>query len=94
MRYIVALYEIDRAYGGPEEGGWWFDTGTLCRLLALAPTEARAVRLAARTNRLLDRLQTDKRCVDSLLYSGGRHRAIVFEGTAPAAFPEVPPHYA
>lgn len=22
MRYIVALYEIDRAYGGPEEAGW------------------------------------------------------------------------
>lgn len=23
-RYVNA-YEIDRAYGGPEEGGWWFD---------------------------------------------------------------------
>jgi hypothetical protein len=25
----VALYEIDREYGGPEEGGWWYDVGTL-----------------------------------------------------------------
>lgn len=25
--YSVAVYLIDRAYGGPEEGGWWFDTG-------------------------------------------------------------------
>jgi len=25
----VALYENDREYGGPEEGGWWYDVGTL-----------------------------------------------------------------
>lgn len=23
----VALYETNRAYGGPEEGGWWYDVG-------------------------------------------------------------------
>src|SRR4051794_29723324 len=23
----VNVYEVDRAYGGAEEGGWWFDTG-------------------------------------------------------------------
>jgi hypothetical protein len=23
----VNIYEVDRAYGGPEEGGWYFDTG-------------------------------------------------------------------
>ena len=48
MRYIIALYEIDRAYGGSEEGGWHFDTGTLDRILALAPTEDRALALAER----------------------------------------------
>ena len=25
----VNAYDHNRAYGGPEEGGWWFDTGTL-----------------------------------------------------------------
>jgi len=25
----VNLYEVDRSYGGPEEGGWYYDTGTL-----------------------------------------------------------------
>jgi hypothetical protein len=24
----VSVYEIDRGYGGPEEGGWWYDCGT------------------------------------------------------------------
>ncbi|MFD2502637.1 hypothetical protein ACFSTI_32505 [Rhizorhabdus histidinilytica] len=87
MRYIIALYEIDRAYGGAEEGGWWYDTGELARLLALAPTEARAIQLADRANRLLERLQRHRRRVDSVLYDGGRYTAIVFEWTAPRPFP-------
>lgn len=94
MRYIIALYEIDRAYGGPEEGDWFFDSGELVRLLALAPTEARALHLAERANRLLARLQRHRRPVSSVAYEGGRHTAIVYEWTAPAVFPEVRPQYA
>jgi hypothetical protein len=25
--FYVNKYEIGRAYGGPEEGGWWYDYG-------------------------------------------------------------------
>lgn len=25
--FSVAIYEVSRAYGGPEEGGWYFDSG-------------------------------------------------------------------
>lgn len=25
--YFVTVYDFGRGYGGPEEGGWWFDTG-------------------------------------------------------------------
>ena len=28
--YWVAAYHQDRAYGGPAEGGWYYDTGSLC----------------------------------------------------------------
>jgi len=24
-RFVVAIHEIDRCYGGPEEGGWYYD---------------------------------------------------------------------
>lgn len=24
----IALYSLDRVYGGPEEGGWYYDAGT------------------------------------------------------------------
>lgn len=89
MRYIVALYEIDRAFGGPEEGGWWYDTGSLRRMLALVATEDAALAIASRANLLLARLQREKRSVESVAYDGGRHRAIVFEGLAPQSFPEL-----
>ena len=27
--WAVAVYDVDQAYGGPEEGGWWYDIGHL-----------------------------------------------------------------
>ena len=30
IRYAyVNVYEVECCYGGPEEGGWWYDAGTL-----------------------------------------------------------------
>jgi len=31
MLYVNA-YRVSRAYGGPEEGGWWYDVGEPHRL--------------------------------------------------------------
>lgn len=27
MFYVVSLFLLNRAYGGPEEGGWWYTIG-------------------------------------------------------------------
>ena len=27
MKKYVNAYAVTREYGGPEEGGWWYDTG-------------------------------------------------------------------
>lgn len=27
--FYVNVYELRRCYGGPEEGGWWYDEGSL-----------------------------------------------------------------
>ena len=29
MNWYVNIYKVDRAYGGPEEGGWYYDVGEL-----------------------------------------------------------------
>jgi hypothetical protein len=93
MRYVVALYEVDRAYGGPEEGGWWYDTGMIAMTLRVCASEATAIALARRVNRLLDQIQRSRRTIESVLYTGGRYRACLFERIAPEFFPAERPTY-
>lgn len=91
--YVLGFYEVDREYGGPEEGGWWFDSGRLVRGFRMVRQPARAFVLAARANRLLARLQRGRRPVSSVLYDGGRIECKVFEDMLPAEYPLVRPHY-
>ena len=39
MKYVLAFYEIDIDLGGPEDGGWYYDTGTLARLYRIYANE-------------------------------------------------------
>lgn len=91
--YVLAFYEIDKAYGGPEEGGWWYDTGRLVRIARTFKSEERAYRAARRANSLLDRLQWKLRPVSSVAYDGGRFSASVYKDVAPNHYPEHRPHY-
>ena len=93
MAYVIAIYEADRQFGGPEEGGWWYESGTLCRIVATEVNEERAYDTCYRVQRILNCLQRNKRSISSVAYRGGRHVAQVFRHTAPQAYPEVRPHY-
>lgn len=93
MSFAVAFYEIGLAYGGPEEGGWWYETGEIVRLISITRTEGAAFAIAARANRLLDRIQRHLRTVHSVPYDGGRYRALAFAGLPPANFPVERPTY-
>jgi hypothetical protein len=91
--YVVAFYEIDRKYGGPEEGGWWYDTGDLVRVFHVCKNKSEAYAKAGRANDLLRVLQWNHPSVSSVLYNGGRYEAQVFEDMAPERFPERTPYY-
>jgi hypothetical protein len=98
--YVVAVYAMDRCYGGPEEGGWWYDAGTLVRVLRVVKGLERASEIAGRVNRLLKhRRRTLGRAhygnvdINSVCYQGGHLRACVYERTAPESFPESRPFY-
>lgn len=93
MTYIVAIYEIDMAYGGPEDGGWWYNTGNLRSIVRSAPTKAKARAIARRCNAWLATIQKNARSVSSVLYSGGRYSAMVYKDIAPAYFPTERPYY-
>lgn len=53
--YYVNLYEIDQAYGGAEEGGWWFTCGEFIRSHSFMFTD----RIEARTRMELLNARTD-----------------------------------
>ncbi len=93
MRSILAFYEVDRTYGGLEEGGWFYDSGTFVRAIGIHLTDESAVRAMRRANRLLDRLQRRLPKVDSCIYAGGRYRAYSFTGLPLERFPVDRPLY-
>jgi hypothetical protein len=96
--FVVAIYEMDRAFGGPEEGGWWYDCGTLERVIAACRHEETADRIATRANSLLANQRKrgnggGRADISSVIYEGGHFEAMVFANTAPEHFPQQIPHY-
>lgn len=39
MPVYLNTYEVHQAYGGPEEGGWWYDCGTPVQSVLLSLNE-------------------------------------------------------
>ncbi|MEB8515134.1 hypothetical protein [Acidithiobacillus ferriphilus] len=97
MSYTVAIYLVDLAYGGPEEGGWYYECGEP------APEFAAKTRGFARENdahryckklngsAFLDDLNKGRPSICSVL-SRGLYSAVVREGN-PAPYPAIKPHY-
>lgn len=100
-RFVVAIHELDRIYGGPEEGGWWFDCGVPARERELAKycrvfrSEAKAKRYARRLREgVIARLNDQApKSLGSLTYDGGIFGAFVQKGEQPRHWPRFRPRY-
>ena len=92
--YIVAIYERGQEYGGPEEGGWWYSTGSLKRVSKVCSDRESALNYAWRMNVRFDRMAKGpgKQCW-SAAYSGGHYTAQVFVNKAPGYWPRFRPEY-
>lgn len=87
--WYVNVYEEDRGYGGPEEGGWWYDIREPVHSERF-DTKAEA---EAYKERITDEYPEEgDRPVSSVLYSGGAH-SILIENRPPVNQPETTPHY-
>lgn len=101
--WTVAIYLIDRYYGGPEEGGWFYTGGDRidheldgvskqCLLMVFTEEEA-ANKACTDLNVALDKtINVGRRDIGSML-SQGRYTAEVYNGHPPKHFPETRPHY-
>jgi hypothetical protein len=95
--YTVAVYLVDRAFGGHEEGGWWYDTGQLAKICRVFKREETAYVYSRRLN---DKLKSrtygpnvSRREPGSVL-SDGEYWAQVRKGDdIPKYYPDRRPHY-
>lgn len=96
----VSVYLCDRAFGGHEEGGWWFDYGEPCTgeaelaaKLMVFTHQRDAYEYRDQLQKYLDeQWNAGRRPIESVL-SEGIYRAVVDIGRHPAPYPTHTPHY-
>ena len=86
--WYVTVYEVDRAYGGSEEGGWWYDTGTV--VTNIHCKDERDAEIQATKMR---EIYKDTGESSSVIYSGGDYR-VVIDNVPGQNYPQYNPHYA
>lgn len=89
--YYVNEYLCNREYGGPEEGGWWYDTGEFLECHGVFKHESEAYDHMDSLNRYLDDRQKDledEECVNCTGFP-----RIFVEPHEGKDYPEHAPHY-
>jgi hypothetical protein len=85
----VNVYLVNRCYGGPEEGGWWFEEGELIDTFCL-PSEEECLKL--KQELLAGEYSNEGRAPLSSTQCTGVYWIRV-EATVGKDFPEEDPHY-
>lgn len=94
VQWHVSVYEIDRACGGPEEGGWWYNVGELIHSIPVMDddlSDEDIDNLVAMMRKVYPE-QTGDYGVGSVLYSGGDYEVYV-EDRKGESYPKERPHY-
>jgi len=84
--WYVNVYAVSRHYGGPEEGGWWYDSGDP---VASTPYFTKADAYAARDAARERFVRTDKR----YSVNGGEDWTVAVERQFAAEYPTTRPRY-
>lgn len=93
--FRVGIYRESLAWGGPEEGGWWYDVGSLEREIGpLFGNEDAAWDYAARVEQRLNYFVNRHLPPKHSVSSDGVLVAMVFNcDQLPEGYPESCPHY-
>ena len=89
--YHLNEYLADRAFGGPEEGGWWYGTGTFVACHGVYPTRGEAKAAADAMQARLAERRRGLHAPDSVLCSGWP--VVQVEPHPGADFPRTRPRY-
>lgn len=86
--WFVNVYELDRLYGGPEEGGWWYEAGEIQRVYVFTSWEE----ATAARDRIVEAHPTTANRY-SVLYHGGDIQVSHPARKPGEDYPKVRPHY-
>jgi len=89
MKYVTIWFK-NRQFGGPEEGGWWYDTG-YPEFIFPAYTDEEVEDLKLKAERFITENNEGRRPIGSVLSEG--LYSVSVENVYPEAFPAVIPHY-
>ena len=93
-QFLVAVYHREWTYGGAAEGGWYYDTGTLCAVsYRRFYHESAAINYARRLNRALDKHINDFLPSYTCTTSKGGLSAEVRKTTCEPRYPQRRPYY-
>ena len=93
----VNVYLVDQLYGGPEEGGWWYDTGEPVESICVPAqstsglTREAAEKLRQSKQVYYDSLNKDRRPKHSVLSDGVYE--VCLEDRFAEPYPETRPYY-
>ena len=85
----VNVYMADRAYGGPEEGGWYYTYGEALKTIPVLPSKAD--RLLEKVNRWAERRNASRPSMSSVASEGVFW--VNLEDDPASNWPEQRPHY-
>jgi hypothetical protein len=98
VRLWINVYHLAMCYGGPEEGGWWWDRGTPVPGLSRSFSTRRRARqkaaaYLARAIDLVVRMHREEFRYDYESVCGGETYVVRVEEHPPRPFPARRPHY-
>lgn len=98
----IHKYEVNQQYGGPEEGGWWFESGTPAtdwtpiRVLIDVNDDEPAYEICRALNKaeyLRQNYEEDYEFTSVLSYKSRHFTYTISEESQPEAYPKERPHY-
>jgi hypothetical protein len=97
-RLWVNVYHLELCYGGPEEGGWYYDRGTpvyrLCRGFSTRRRDRqRAAACMQRMVGVVERMNREEFRYDYESVCGGEAYTVRVEDHPPRPYPVRRPHY-
>jgi len=94
--FYIGVYLTDRAFGGTEEGGWWYDCGELQYTIKETFTDVlTAITHAKELQHKLDKKYNNRGSYSDLnsVLCNGNMQAQVHETEPPKFYPETKPRY-